>query len=105
MGHGLQALGSGMTKLGGKMSLGKGKEWVPKEDLDSKTGKKINWSAKFAKETKEREEKVEKAKGEHERQVKDTLKVWEEKTKDVADGESTLKGESIWNEKVEKEFC
>jgi hypothetical protein len=106
VGHGLQALGGGITKLSGKISFGKSKEWIAKEDLDTKTGKKIHWGKQFAKETKDRESKVEKAKVEHEKQVQGALKVWQEKTKVAAGEESTLQGEgSVWNEKVEKEFC
>ena len=105
----LKGLGHGLVKLGDIMTLGKSSEFVPADDVDSKTGKKIHWGKKFAREEEEREERVQKAtkKITEERKAAEA-KVLEEKVKGMESDsdEYTLRGSDCCEKDglLEKEF-
>ena len=92
--------GHGVAKLGDAAKLGKSSEWVPEADV--KDGKKVDWSAKWEKERKDKLVKIEK----NEKKSAGP-KVFNEKGeklwKDDDSIASTTMGEEV-SEKV-REFC
>lgn len=61
LGLAIKGVGMGLVKVGDVMSMGRGSEWVPRDDLDKTSGKKVNWAKKWTDEARARKEKVEKA--------------------------------------------
>jgi len=106
VGLAIKGVGNGLVKVGDVMSMGKSSEFVPRGDVDKKTGKKINWGKMFEKEGQEREAKVEKArKVVTERIMAKFLKKQKNLESDSTD-ESTLKGSDCEKAVIsEKEFC
>ncbi|EXJ69423.1 uncharacterized protein A1O5_07459 [Cladophialophora psammophila CBS 110553] len=103
VGLALKTVGHGVAKLGDITSMGKSSEWVPSGDVVvAKDGKmkKIDWSATFEKESKDRTAKVKAA------MKKETPP--KEKHSEAESDRSTLRWSEYENEKAiisEKEFC
>ncbi|KIW93421.1 uncharacterized protein Z519_06026 [Cladophialophora bantiana CBS 173.52] len=103
VGLALKTVGHGVAKLGDITSMGKSSEWVPSGDVVvAKDGKmkKIDWSAKFEKESKDRTAKLKAA------MKKETPP--KEKHSGTESDTSTLRWSEYENEKAiisEKEFC
>ncbi|KIW22541.1 uncharacterized protein PV07_12419 [Cladophialophora immunda] len=114
VGLALKTVGHGVAKLGDIASMGKAAEWVPSGDVAiEKNGKmkKIDWTAKFAQERKDRVAKLEKTERWNCAKLKAAMKKQgptKEKDSDCVGDSSTLRGSEYENEKAivsEKEFC
>lgn len=100
----LKGIGKGLIKIGDVMSMGKSSEFVPEQDVDKKTGKKVDWGKKFKQESCDREAKVEKARKAITERVLGILA--KKREAGIESDDDTLYGSGGEKDVVsEKEFC